>query len=215
MVFIFWNDLLLFGLVMKSAEILSIMFLAWSSSVVSMKIEVHWPFLNYVALDKLEHIRIIAHHGRITGQIVIERRGLAEENKVQDLLAYCDLQIVLVTYIYLLKYSILPAKRSKFYFISSRELDDKPALLDSLQQKNYPIYEVKFETMLDIVEACSHLQIQRNSLLTSPFNKTNTAVNMWSLLKGMNAFTYTTKISVQNPVLHLIQFTFFIVVLHI
>ena len=101
MVFIFWNDLLLFGLVMKSAEFLSIMFLAWSSSVVSMKIEVHWPFLNYVALDKLEHIRIIAHHGRITGQIVIERRGLAEENKVQDLLAYCDLQIVLVTYIHL------------------------------------------------------------------------------------------------------------------
>ena len=94
-------------------------------------------------------------------------------------------------------------------------MDDKPALLDSLQQQNYPIYEVKFETMLDIVEACSHLQIQRNSLLTSPFNKTNTAVNMWSLLKGMNAFTYTTKISVQNPVLHLIQFTFFIVVLHI
>ena len=101
MVFIFWYDV--FGLVMKSAEFLSIMFLAWSSSVVSMKIEVHWPFLNYVALDKLEHIRIITHHGRITGQIVIERRGLAEENKVQDLLAYCDLQIVLVTYIYLLK----------------------------------------------------------------------------------------------------------------
>ena len=181
MVFIFWYDV--FGLVMKSAEILSIIFLAWNS-VVSLKIEVHWPFLNYVALDKLQHVRMITHHGRITGQILIER-GLAEENKVQDLLAYCDLQIVLVTYIYLLKYSILPAKRSKFYFISSRELDDKPALLDSLQQKNYPIYEVKFETMLDIVEACSHLQIQRNSPLTSPFNKTNTAVNMWSLLKGI------------------------------
>ena len=40
--------------------------------------------------------------------------------------------------------------------------------------------------MLDIVEACSHLQIQRNSPLTSPFNKTNNAVNMWSLLKGMH-----------------------------
>ena len=67
-------------------------------------------------------------------------------------------------------------------------MDDKPALLDSLQQQNYPIYEVKFETMLDIVEACSHLQIQRNSPLTSPFNKTNTAVNMWSLLKGIHTF---------------------------
>ena len=92
-------------------------------------------------------------------------------------------------------------------------MDDKPALLDSLQQKNYPIYEVKFETMLDIVEACSHLQIQRNSPLTSPFNKTKTAVNMWSLLKGI--CIYTIKISVQNPVLHLIHFTSLIVVLHI
>jgi len=76
----------------------------------------------------------------------------------------------------------------------TRELDDKPALLDSLQQKNYPIYEVKFETMLDIVEACSHLQIQRNSPLTSPFNKTKTAVNMWSLLKESIQFHFQSKI---------------------
>ena len=63
-------------------------------------------------------------------------------------------------------------------------MDKKPKVLAELEEEQYTIYEVNFYTMLNIVEDCKNLQIQRGP--SSPYQSNVTkAVNMWSLLKGI------------------------------
>ena len=63
-------------------------------------------------------------------------------------------------------------------------MDKKPKVLAELEEEQYTIYEVNFYTMLNIVEDCKNLQIQRGPSSPYPSNVTK-AVNMWSLLKGI------------------------------
>ena len=63
-------------------------------------------------------------------------------------------------------------------------MDKKPKVLADLEEEQYTIYEVNFYTMLNIVEDCKNLQIQRGPSSPYPSNVTK-AVNMWSLLKGI------------------------------
>ena len=79
-----------------SLVILNTLFLAALNTTMSaVKIQVNWPFLDFVAFNKHEHVQLYVHHGRILSQIVIER-GITEDKNIHDLLANCDLEIVLV-----------------------------------------------------------------------------------------------------------------------
>ena len=64
-------------------------------------------------------------------------------------------------------------------------MDKKPEYLANLEKKHYVIYEVNFQTMLDIVDACKDLQIQRTPSSPYPNANITTTINMWSLLKGI------------------------------
>ena len=77
-----------------------------------------------------------------------------------------------------------------FYF---SELPDKPELLRELSTKHKFILEVDFNTMLQVVQACQDLQIQRcdTNQYSCPQqngwiqNGTTSNINMWTLLKGI------------------------------
>ena len=71
-----------------------------------------------------------------------------------------------------------------FFSLFCSEMDKKPKVLADLEEEQYTIYEVNFYTMLNIVEDCKNLQIQRGPSSPYPSNVTK-AVNMWSLLKGI------------------------------
>jgi len=81
----------------------------------------------------------------------------------------------------------------RLILIEGSELPDKPELLRELSSKHKLILEVDFKTMLQVVQACQDLQIQRcntgNQYSCNQQNGWNstagTNINMWTLLKGI------------------------------
>ena len=65
-------------------------------------------------------------------------------------------------------------------------MPDKPALLRELSQTHRLTLEVDFNTMLDVVQKCQSLQVQRCSFQPCQPNQNGTSnINMWTLLKGI------------------------------
>ena len=82
---------------MKTILLNALFLTTLSTSANVIKRPVKWPFLDLLAFNKVQHVELIVHHGRILGHVVVERGGLEEDNNgVRDILANCALEIVLV-----------------------------------------------------------------------------------------------------------------------
>ena len=66
-------------------------------------------------------------------------------------------------------------------------MPDKPALLRELGQTHRLTIEVDFNTMLDVVQKCQNLQVQRCTFQSCNQHSQNSTsnINMWTLLKGI------------------------------
>ena len=60
--------------------LLNALFLTTLSTSANVKRPVKWPFLDLLAFNKVQHVELIVHHGRILGHVVVERGGLEEDN---------------------------------------------------------------------------------------------------------------------------------------
>ena len=86
---IFWSDFI------SAMNSLVLNTLLVTVNTLAVKVPVNWPFLDLVPFNKQDHVQLFVHHGRIFGNIVVER-GINEENGIRDFLATCELDIVLV-----------------------------------------------------------------------------------------------------------------------
>ena len=93
------NPYFLFKIDTMKTILLNALFLTTLSTSANVKRPVKWPFLDLLAFNKVQHVELMVHHGRIFAHVVVERGVLEEDNNgVRDILANCALEIVLVLF---------------------------------------------------------------------------------------------------------------------
>lgn len=86
--------------------------------ILQQKVDIDFLPLAKDLLSKLQHVQIYIHHGRIIGNIVVERSTYSGENdEMRELLAYCDLEIVSVFSFLILPFSKFNSQIQFFFAV--------------------------------------------------------------------------------------------------